>query len=103
MQHSKGLATMARSHEFQDRGASSRAIATSGSNVVGVVLATFVTAAPADLVGKGNDADHSKDGEDRDKDHAQSLGGTGQERRSIGDQGRKDRPMISFMISVVPP
>lgn len=78
-------------------------IATAGSDVVGVVLATFITAASADLVGKGNDADHGKDGEDRDKDHADSLGGMGLERASVGDQGRKDRPIISFMISVVPP
>jgi len=78
-------------------------MATSGSDVVGVVLATFVTAASVDLVSKGNDADHGKDGEDRDKDHGESLGGMGMERGSIGDQGRKDRPIISFMISVVPP
>lgn len=69
------------------------------SDVVGVVLAAFVTAASADLCTEGDNANHGENGEDRYEDHDKSLGGSD----VAASHGRSDRPMISFMISVVPP
>jgi hypothetical protein len=51
------------------------------------------------LCTEGDNANHGENGEDRYEDHDKSLGGSD----VAASHGRSDRPMISFMISVVPP